>query len=222
MRVLRFTLIELLVVIAIIAILAALLLPSLSKAKALSLRIKCVGNLKQQGVGVCAYVDDNRGWLPMLGNGIPEWKQEISPYLQVDPNNMGMMWAKAFLCPSWNVQGISAAWRKGGYGWNYNFMGFYDADPSGRSRVSLSSVKIPSQTALCGDSTDWADAEYQYFCLYPPSWAGGAGVPNPPVGNRHAGGINLAWADFHVEWKSQGVLLRGSGSDVDWYYKRLK
>ncbi len=222
MRFKRFTLIELLVVIAIISILAALLLPALSSAKTSSLRIKCAGNLKQQAVGVCSYADDYRGWLPMLGNGVPEWKQEISPYLQIDPNNMAMMWSKSFLCPSWNVQGIVTSWRRGGYGWNYNFMGFYDADPNGRSRVALSSVKMPSQSALSGDATDWADSEYQYANLYPPSWSGASGVPNPPVGNRHRGGVNIAWADFHVEWKSQSVLLRGANSDLDWYYRRVK
>jgi len=100
-----FTLIELLVVIAIIAILAAMLLPALSKAKQKAWTTSCISNLHQMGLGMKMFADDNNELYPVSGGDLPwgvidpgtgnySWMQQINS--QVGSTNV-------FNCPA-NVQ----------------------------------------------------------------------------------------------------------------------
>ncbi|MGD0814661.1 MAG: prepilin-type N-terminal cleavage/methylation domain-containing protein [Verrucomicrobiota bacterium] len=74
-----FTLIELLVVIAIIAILAAMLLPALARAKRTAIVIQCKNNQHQQLVALTMYAGENRDFLPDGTNGV--WCWDMSAYL---------------------------------------------------------------------------------------------------------------------------------------------
>jgi len=216
-----FTLIELLVVIAIIAILAALLLPGLNRARDMAKRTKCLGNLKQHGLCIVSYGDDYAGWLPHTTDTQTVWKYLMAPYAGIKPASYSdaKLASSIFLCPSWQTKPEAAPAEQGGYGFNYSQLG-YETTLSGYvPYVKLSEVVKPSLTIFSGDTPDWtfSGGTWDYLKLYRPSYCG---VVN--LGNRHSNGINIAWADGHASWMARNVLALGLNGNVDYYFLKTK
>ncbi len=213
-----FTLIEMLVVIAIISILSAILMPALIKARDTALSVSCQSNLRQLGMGVKLYSDDNRGWLPVaqyrLSGDMPyNWKGAIAQYTGGKTPNPINYWRDEFaeglfLCPKWET---AVSWNRyaGGYAWNL-YVG-HSEDYIYRPRQNIAKLRKLSETILIADSVDSVvgTSESRYLTLQIPSTA--SSLPYIPASDRHSGGTNIVWLDQHVSWMSQAELILGRG-----------
>lgn len=214
-----FTLVELLVVIGIIALLIAILLPALRRARESANRVSCASNMRQIGIGFMMYIGDYKGYFPRPAVSVqPEdwvyWQatrkldeSRIAPYLGRKFNR------KLFECPSDDLKSHLL-----GYPFSYT-VNFFICRNAPAPLIKFSRINRPAQKIFIIDESSetvddgcWAPQNYK---------SDGKNL----LSNRHdrrtetskdanAGYGNVVYADGHYEFIARKLTLNPLSYDI--------
>lgn len=213
-----FTLVELLVVIGIIAILIAILLPALSKARLQAQRVQCAANLQQIGHIWHMYANAERGFFPVTDGGFGNWALITVAQRDLFIEKYRLRNGRIFYCPNYrsftgdlsesdwdyvrtdttpNTVPISYAMFSGGNG---NCIAWWKALNHNVQPPLKNSDKRLAERPLAFDETDFYSPPYNAFPTY--------GYSNHFERGPKPSGGNALYGDGHVQWRAFKEMIK--------------
>lgn len=211
-----FTLIELLVVIAIIAMLMAVLVPSLARAKEQGREVYCQSNLRQMHIAAMVYAESQRGYYPISQHTVST-ATEITQFCWdfttrqfssgVTKTSPGILWQgdtidKIQQCPSFRGSSNTMSDPYTGYNYNTSFIG-HGQNESILQSSRTQDVRRPSGCVLFGDGETIMGANKYMRSPLRSDSDGFSGRWSGTQGFRHSLSTNLVWCDGSAVSKDQ-------------------
>lgn len=201
----NFTLIELLVVIAIIAILAAMLLPALAKARDKARNIKCVSNLKQVGSAFAFYQSDYADFFPPCASDATgtylQWQIMMARYLfGRDVSLATDTWLKTQTKTVLHCPAVADSFGIDSYGINgLNRDAYANAiTPEGIALIKNSKLRFPSKAFAAADSNQVNGAGYRIAAPWEKDGSQVTRICFITAAARHNKIVNFVYADGHT------------------------